>query len=441
MVRSLMTLAISAAVLCAGCTAPDASPRAPSFVESFAETWPDYSTEDTGTAFSPEGIAALEARMAQFVEDGETQGISTLLLKDGQVVSHMQAGIRRASDAAPLTEDTIYRIYSMSKPITAVALFILYEEEAFELDDPVTKFIPEFENLQVYVEGAEPVPIDRAPTMAEVMSHTAGFAYGLSDVTPPDAELRAAAVLYQPDMQSFIDVVAGTPLLQSPGEDWYYSVSSDIKGAIVERISGQSFESFLQERLFDPLGMDDTGFTVPLDDYDRFSDVWAWDPESETYVTNPYPWAMFLDTTVGMRSGGGGMVSTLDDYARFTQMLLDDGAFGDTRILKPETVALLTTNTLREDQSIFTDGTMGPAISGMGFGLGVGTIDGPPATDRGYGPGTHYWGGAAGTWYWIDPEHDLVFIGMIQRFRAGAPPVDFRAISAQHVYDAMVGDE
>lgn len=408
---------------------------------AIADNWPDYNAESVGNSFSEEGIAFLEARMEQFVEDGDTQGIATLLLHKGEVVSHMQAGIRKASDGALVTEDTIFRIYSMSKPIAAVALFMLYEEGAFALDDPVTKFIPEFENLQVYVDGAEPVPAARSPTMAELMSHTAGFAYGLSDVTPPDAQLRAARALYQPDLEAFVGVVAATPLLRQPGENWYYSVSSDLKGVLVERLSGQSFESFLDERLFGPLGMDDTGFVVPAADYDRFSDIWVWYGEGQTYVPFSEPFVMFTPETVGMRSGGGGMVSTLDDYARFTQMLLNDGALGNVRILKPETVALMTTNVLREDQSIFTDGTMGPAVDGMGFGLGVGTIDGPPATERGYGPGTHYWGGAAGTWYWIDPEHDLIFIGMIQRFRAGAPAVDFRAISAQYVYDAMVGDE
>jgi len=434
--RLTLTGAIAALAL-AGC----ASNAAPAAQPAISDTWPDYGVEAAGTGFSQEGIALLEARMEQFVEDGDTKGIATLLLHKGEVVSHMQAGIRRASDGAPMTEDTIFRIYSMSKPITAVALFMLYEEGAFSLDDPVTKFIPEFENLQVYVEGAEPVPMDRSPTMAELMSHTAGFAYGLSDATPPDAQLRAAQALYQPDFDAFLEIVAATPLLRQPGEEWYYSVSSDLKGVLVERLSGQSFESFLEDRLFGPLGMDDTGFVVPAEDYDRFSDVWAWNPETQSYAAMQAPFVMFRKGLVGMPSGGGGMVSTLDDYARFTQMLLDDGALGDVRILQPETVALMTTNVLRADQSIFTDGTMGPSLGGMGFGLGVGTIDGPPATDRGYGPGTHYWGGAAGTWYWIDPENDLVFIGMIQRFRPGAPPVDFRAVSAQHVYDAMVGDE
>ncbi len=434
--RLTLTGAIAALAL-AGC----ASNAAPSAQPVIADTWPDYATEAAGNDFSQERIALLEARMAQFVEEGHTPGIATLLLHDGQVVSHMQAGIRRAADRAPMTEDTIFRIYSMSKPIAAVALFMLYEEGAFALDDPVTKFIPEFENLQVYVEGQDPVPMDRSPTMAELMSHTAGFAYGLSDATPPDAQLRAAQALYQPDFDAFLDIVAATPLLRQPGENWYYSVSSDLKGVLVERLSGQSFESFLDERLFGPLGMNDTGFVVPAEDYDRFSDVWAWNPEAQSYEAMQAPFVMFREGLVGMPSGGGGMVSTLDDYARFTQMLLNDGALGDVRILQPETVALMTTNVLRADQSIFGDGTMGPAVGGMGFGLGVGTIDGPPATDRGYGPGTHYWGGAAGTWYWIDPENDLIFIGMIQRFRPGAPPVDFRAISAQHVYDAMVGDE
>jgi len=441
MARLGIGASVVASLALAACAATSAPPPDAPEPQTFSGSWPNVSTAVQSDTFSQDGLATLEARMMQYVSDGDTAGIASLLLEDGNVVSHVRTGIRRDADGAPLEDDTIFRIYSMSKPITAVALLMLYEDGAFALDDPITKFVPEFENLTVHVEGGEPVPAPRAPTMAELMSHTAGFAYGLSDVTAPDAQLRAAQALYQPDLDTFIGIVADTPLLMEPGDNWYYSVASDIKGVIIERISGQSFDAFLEERLFGPLGMDDTGFVVPEGDYDRFSDVWVWNPETEAYVVMTAPWVAFREGMVGMKSGGGGMVSTLDDYARFAQMLLDGGALGNVRILQPETVDLLTGNVLRDDQSIFTDGIMGREIGGMGFGLGVGTVDGPPATDRGYGPGTHYWGGAAGTWYWIDPENDLIFIGMIQRFRAGAPPVDFRQKSAELVYKAMVSDE
>lgn len=403
---------------------------------TFSGDWPQPYVSAASGPFDDEEIAALEARMAQFVEDGTVKGIASLLVHDGKVVSHMQTGVRRESDGAPIEEDTIYRIYSMTKPVTGVAMMILYDEGAYSLDDPVTKFIPELENLQVWNADGEPQPVSRPPTMRELMSHTAGFAYGLSDITPPDAQLQAQAALFQPDMQSFVDIVAATPLLMEPGTNWYYSVSVDLQGVIVERITGQSFGAFLQERIFDPLGMDDTGFVVPADQYDRFGDVFVPDAETGALVPFAETWVTFTEDTVGFQSGGGGLVSTLDDYARFCQMLLDGGSLGDTQILKPETVALMSTNVLTEGQTIFGDGGQGEVPTGVGFGLNVGVIIGPDATDR-YGRGTHFWGGAAGTWYWIDPQNDLFFIGMIQRFSPSGANTDFREVSGQLISDAL----
>lgn len=403
---------------------------------SFSADWPQPYNVRAAGSFEQKGIDTLEARMAQFVSDGDVMGIATLLVQDGEVISHMQAGIRRAEDGAPIEEDTLYRIYSMTKPITGVAMMILYEEGAFSLDDPITKFIPEFEDLQVYSPDGLPTPVSRPATMRELMSHTAGFAYGLSDITPPDAKLQELGVLAQPDLDSFIETVAGVPLLMEPGTNWYYSLSVDIQGAIIERITGEPFGDFLQTRIFDPLGMDDTGFYVPEAEYDRFGDVFMRDAYTGDLVPFTESWVTFREDTVAFQSGGGGLVSTLDDYARFCQMLLDEGSFGGVQILKPETVKLMTTNVLTKDQSIFSDGGQGEVPTGVGFGLNVGVITGPAATDR-YGLGTHFWGGAAGTWYWIDPENDLFFIGMIQRFATDGDQSQFREISGELVHEAL----
>ena len=400
-------------------------------------------TEPSG--FTPEGIAALEAAMANEVALGHVKGIATRLVQHGEIVSDMQAGVRRVEDSAPVTEETIYRIYSMSKPITGVALMMLYEEGAFTLDDPVTKFVPEFANLKVLTgvdESGAPILTDpnHVPTMREVMTHTAGFAYGLAGDDVANTAFREERILYSPDLDVFIDKVADVPLLFQPGTAWAYSAAVDVQGYIVQKISGMRFGEFLQTRLFTPLGMTDTGFYVPAEDLDRFSELYAYSPKQPELGLLPYnePWVQFRKETVGMESGGGGLVSTMDDYTRFCQMLLNGGELHGVRILKPETVALMRTNMLPEGARLFSDGTQPNAqTDGLGFGLDFGLIVDPEAADRPQGAGTYFWGGAAGTWFWIDPVNDLIFIGMIQRFGSNGPEVDFRGDSAQLVYDAL----
>ncbi|MEP2988050.1 MAG: serine hydrolase domain-containing protein [Parasphingorhabdus sp.] len=409
-----------------------------------ATSFPTYATESAGTDFDPAKIKALEARMEQFVKDGDTKGIATLLVKDGKVISHMQAGLRRVSDDAPITEDTIYRIYSMTKPITGVALMTLYEQGKFSLDDPVSKFIPEFENLTVVdsfdADGSfEVEPLDRQPTMRELMSHTAGFAYGLYGDDPANKAFREKKILASPDMKSFIDAVAKVPLMSQPGERWFYSAAVDVQGAIVERLSGKSFGEYLKTTIFDPLKMDDTGFYVPEVEYDRFSHVYGYHPVTKEFGRVPFPQVAYKKSTVKMESGGGGLVATLDDYARFCQMLANGGELDGNRIIKPETLKLMRTSVLNDSQKVNIAGTLTPAaMEYLGFGLDFGTIKNDGSGKVPHGNGTYFWGGAAGTWFWVDPVNDLYFIGMIQRFPQNGLPVDFRGISGKMVYDALV---
>lgn len=405
-------------------------------------TFPDYSTAAVGNHFDPNKIEALEARMEQFVTDGDAKGIATVLVKDGKVISHMQAGIRRVTDGAPIAEDTIYRIYSMTKPITGVALMMLYEEGKFSLDDPISKYIPEFTDLQVVksFDNGETVleSPTRQPTMRQLMSHTAGFAYGLYGDDPANKAFMEQKILRSPDMKAFIDSVAKVPLMHQPGSDWFYSASVDIQGAIVERLSGMKFSEYLKTRLFDPLGMDDTGFSVPAENYGRFSDVFGYHPATKKFGRVPFPRVAYKPETVAMESGGGGLVSTLGDYARFCQMLANGGEFQGKRILKPETVKLMRTNVLTSGQTVNIAGTLTQATSDtLGFGLDFGIIRNTGSNGVVYGDGTYFWGGAAGTWFWIDPVNNLYFIGMIQRFPQNGPPTDFRSISRDLVYDAL----
>ncbi|MBI1340309.1 serine hydrolase [bacterium] len=406
--------------------------------------WPTLSDVATQqTAFSPAGLGALEARMKEAVEKKEVAGVITLLAHKGEVASFKVEGVRDLASGAPLTEDTLFRIYSMTKPITGVALMQLYEEGKWGLDDPITKFIPEFANLKVHggtdaAGKAIMVDMTRPPTMRELMTHTAGFGYGLSQGNPVDDAFRAAQPLGKPDMQSLIDTVAGLPLIAQPGERWYYSIAVDLQGAIVERLSGMPFDAYLERHIFRPAGMTDTSFVVAEADRARLATVYTWDRQSGGLNFFPDDPTRDFFKADHIPSGGGGLVSTMRDYARFCQMLLNGGEINGRRLLKPESIALMTQNHIG-DLRLYSDGTSANSgLPGTGFGLDFAVVTDPAALDSKQGVGSYYWSGIAGTWFWIDPTNDLFFIGMIQR-RGGAGPgsVNFRNDSTRLVYEAL----
>lgn len=396
-------------------------------------------------SFTQDGISNLEGKMASYVEEGKLYGIATRLVKDGETISDFRAGVRRLESGEPIEDDTIFRIYSMSKPVTGVALLQLWEDGKFQLDDPVSKYVPEFDNLKVLSMDPESgeyqvVDAQRSPTIKELMNHTAGFAYGLGGDDPANSAFRDKRLLASPDLQTFIDGVAAVPLLFQPGDEWAYSASVDIQGYLVEKISGQRFGDYLEEHIFAPLNMVDTGFYVPEADYERFSEVYGYHPETGALVPIPYPQVQFRESTLNMESGGGGLVSTMNDYSNFAQMLLNEGSFGDAEILKPETVQLMSTNTLPDHLSLLSDGTAdSDRLRGIGHGLNVGVMVDPELAERKLGKGSFFWGGAAGTWFWVDPENDLFFIGMIQVFdrdnKLGA--LEINSTSSNLVYSAM----
>ena len=415
--------------------------------------FPDLTSNPAVTGVDVEKIAALESRMRQFVVEGDSMGIATLLVRDGKVASYTQAGVRDLLNGEPITQDSMYRIYSMSKPITGVAMMILHEQGAFSLDDPVSKFIPEFENLKVVksydLEGnVELEPLQRQPTIRELMSHTAGFGYGISGADPSNVQFRKKAVLASPDLQSLVDTVATIPLMHQPGTAWAYSVSVDLQGAIVERISGMSLGDFFQSKIFKPLGMVDTAFYVPAEKAERLADVFGYHPVTKNFQALPFADPAFnilgdisyRKETRGMESGGGGLVSTMADYARFCQMMLNGGQLDGVRILSKKSIDLMAKNVLTDSQTIDSTGNLnGTTSQRVGFGLNFGIIMGEASEISGYGDGSYFWGGAASTWFWIDPKNDLFFIGMVQQFPKPPPAVnpDFRKTSQQFVYDAL----
>ena len=395
--------------------------------------------------FSSERLERLHALMQQVVDRKQIAGIVTILARHGKVVDYRTYGYRDMASGAPMTKDVIFRDFSMTKPVTGVAMMILYEEGKWLPSDPISKYIPEFAHLKVHKgTGADGSMIlvdpDHAPTMRELMTHTAGFTYGLFGDTPVDKMYREAKPLASKNLQELIDKLAKLPLLYQPGKGWTYSVSMDIEGYIVEKLSGQTLPEFYREHIFQPLGMRDAGFYVPADKRTRFTTLYQTGDNGGIVPADRGPGgtSSAYASEPPMPSGGGGMVSTAEDYYRFAQMLARGGELNGARILAPATVKLMTSNHL--PASLLT-GEFGIGLAqmrpGFGYGYNCAVEFDPPEANLPDGKGTFQWDGAAGTWFWIDPTNDVVFIGMIQRLLSPASP-NIEYLSRSVVYQALV---
>ena len=361
---------------------------------------------------SDERLARIAGMSQRYVDEGKLAGVVTLVARDGKIVHFEAVGQRGAEDDRPMTKDALFRIFSMSKPITAVAAMMLYEEGAFALSDPVAKFVPELTELDVLVDG-ERVPAETTMTMRHLLTHTTGLSYGFNPRgNPVDALYNEVQPLGGRNLDEFAERLGQLPLVFEPGERWHYSVAVDVTGLVVERLSGMSFDAFLKERLFEPLGMADTFFNVPEDKLDRLLPNHRWNRQEEhlVQINRPYqPTEMF--------SGGGGLVSSTMDYLRFAEMVRRGGELDGVRILSPKTVAFMTANHL---PATLTGGGTGEnpgaraAARSFGFGLGFGINMDPVASGVLGSQGEYNWGGAAGTVFWVDPVEDMVVVGMIQ---------------------------
>lgn len=407
-----------------------------------------FASSPEALGFDTGRLDRMDAWMAGMVAAGQVAGATTLLMRHGQVADFRTFGKARLGDDAPLARDAIFRIYSMTKPVTGVALMILFEEGRWTLDDPITRFLPELSDLKVYAgtdaDGAMTVEdAVRPPTMRELMSHTAGFGYGLFDFHPVERACRAGGVLAAQSMDDLVARVSRVPLMFQPGTEWFYSIATDLQGVIVERISGQSFGSFLQERIFGPLGMVDTGFHTRPDNAHRLAAIYRGEgagglKEATTAFDMP-----INDFTRAppLEGGGGGLVSTALDYARFCQMILNKGQLDGVRVLKVSSVELMATNMI-PDAVLATANPFRllPFSPAFGFGLDLAIVLDPQALGVSEGRGTLSWGGGGGTWFWIDPENDIVFVGLIQRL---ADPVSdaFRKEARTFVYRALTHPE
>ena len=382
---------------------------------------------------SSDRLERLNDAMQGLVDDGLLAGITTMISRQGKIAHFGTFGHQNIEDGALMSEDTIFRIYSMTKPITGVALMILYEEGKFRLSDPVHRYIPEFEGLVVAREdgpNGQPItePADHPMTIRELMAHTAGLSYGIFSQSQVDTLYNEANVLDNDStLKDMIDKLSKIPLRQQPGSMWHYSVAVDVQGYLVEVLSGQRFDEFLNDRVFGPLGMNDTAFHVAADKADRFAQVYTHDADGNLMAQEGFGGRRDYLEPPNFLSGGGGLVSTTMDYMRFSQMLLNGGELDGVRILAPSTVKLMHLNHLPRELKEMSPGT--------GFGLDFAVVLDPVAAD-GISKGEYYWGGAAGTWFWIDPKEDLVFVGMIQHFGPRRP--DVRSLSRRLTYQAIL---
>jgi CubicO group peptidase (beta-lactamase class C family) len=384
------------------------------------------------------------------IESGHFAGVSLMVARHGKLVKSERYGYQTLESRLPLRADAIFRIASMTKPIIGAAMMTLYEEGKWQLDDLVTTFIPEFAGLQVLEEG-KLVPIDRPMTMRHLMASSAGFGFvvPLGSTNPAVDQMYAEADLFGGTNEDFIAKLAKLPLEAQPGTLFRYGLQQEVQGVIIQRIAGESLDDFLERRIFEPLGMKDSGFGVASDERDRIAPRYTLDKNLKLDLAvdqSPFP------TLAGIAAGVtpryllsiAGLYSTAQDFLRFAQMLANGGVLDDARILAPTSVRLMTGNLLPAGVPV----RFLQALTGIGYGMGVGIVLDPAHADYNGGPigaGSYFWGGIHGTWFWVDPAYDIVVVGMMQQENAGNqttgrpyPMPDIRAISRSLIYGALV---
>jgi CubicO group peptidase (beta-lactamase class C family) len=401
----------------------------------------------------PEEVGLSSSRLARiddhlrdrYIEPGKISGALTLVARRGQVaycsaLGHMEIEARRR-----LEEDAIFRIYSMTKPITSVAVMMLYERGLFQLRDPVYKYIPAFRDQGVFRMGNFPQFLTERPArpmrIKDLLMHTSGLTYGFMHSTNVDAAYRKAGLdgaKTQKSLQEIVETIASIPLEFSPGEAWNYSMATDVLGYLVEVVSGKPFEEFLREEIFQPLGMSDTGFFVPPEKLGRLPACYERRANKKLVLQDDPDTSTYLEMPQGP-SGGGGLVSTAQDYLRFCEMMRRGGELDGARLLSRKTIELMTRNHLPDDMDLtqMARGTFSETpYEGVGFGLGFSVNLGPGRTGAAGSAGEYAWGGAASTAFWIDPLEELVVIFMTQLLPSAT--YDFRAQLRAITYGSII---
>ena len=395
--------------------------------------------------FSAEKLAKIETHLeTRYLKPGKIAGCRVQVVRRGETAYSATMGLMDIERDKAMCDDTIFRIYSMSKPVTSIALMMLMEEGRFQLTDPVYKFIPSWREHRVWVEGEGEAMVTRAPkapmTVQHLLCHTAGLTYGgfLPGLELPVDPAYAAAGISRAGadtLQEFVEKLAKVPLLYEPGSRWSYSMSTDVCGYLVEAISGQSFESFLQERLFGPLDMPDTGFTVSDTQLDRFAACYERAPDKSLRLQDD-PETSHYRSSPAAPSGAGGLVGTVRDYANFCEMLLQKGQFRGKQIIGRPILELMTRNHLGDHSlaQMAVGGFSETSNDGVGFGLGFATTMDAAASGT-VGEGDFYWGGLASTLFWVDPIEDLYAIFMTQLIPSST--FNFRGQIKNLVYGAL----
>jgi CubicO group peptidase (beta-lactamase class C family) len=362
----------------------------------------------------PAVISEIDVRMQSYVNDGKLPGMVLLVARDGKLAHAGVYGKMDIEAGKAMRRDALFRIYSMTKPITGVALMTLYEQGRFQLDDPVSKYLPGFEQMKVFAgsEGGEVKVVDakRPVTIRDLMCHTAGLAYGLMASPVDDLYKKAALLDRTKNLENMMERLVKLPLVSQPGEKWIYSISVDVQGRLIEVLSGKPLDEFFAEKVFKPLAMHDTAFYAPADKIDRMTVNYNM-KDGKLSPLDGAATGQFA-TKPAFFSGGGGLVSTADDYLRFAQMMLNRGELDGARILKPETVELMTRNHLPEALVPIRLGPITMANTGFGldFSVRVKAAPGEPAASVGeYG-----WGGAASTLFFVSPGANMTCVGMTQ---------------------------
>ena len=377
---------------------------------------------------SSDRLQRVLAMNKRYTDAGKVPGIITAVARNGVLVHQSAAGVKGVHDQRPIAMDDLFRIYSMTKPITAVAAMQLYEQGKFQTTDPVSKFVPELKDLNVYEDGLIR-PVKREMTMRQLLNHTAGFSYGFDANNPVDKMYIEAGLWGAKDLDEFVIRLAKLPLMFEPGESWQYSVAVDVTGLVVQRLSGQPFDEYLREHIFDPLDMVDTSFSVPADKLHRLLPLHGFDPETDKAVSmervkEVFPQFPLLYENCGalcdyenvtLYSGGAGLVSTLRDYLRFA-VAMRNGELDGVRILSPKTVNYMRMNHLPSigGRSAIVDAVTRDPVPGIAWGLGFALVTNPVQQGVIGSAGEYYWGGGASTIFWIDPVEDIVVVSMMQ---------------------------
>ena len=364
--------------------------------------------------------------MQRWVDDGKIPGALTMIARKGRLVHFEKVGMQDVATAKPIEFDTILRIYSMTKPITSIAVMMLYEEGHFQLGTPVSELIPAFKDMQVYTEGgAAIVDAETEMTVKHLLTHTSGLIYG-GDGEHPIHQRYRDANYYQGDLANMANELGNIPLLHNPGAAWNYGMSTDVLGYLVEVVSGMPFAEFLKTQILEPLGMVDTAFSVPDEKADRYMTLYEPSEDDGIQVLENAP--VSSGPRSFFHSGGAGLQSTAADYLRFCQMLLNDGELDGVRLLGRKTVELIRVNHISDDWQPLER-------TGCGFGLGFAVVMDVAETHGPGSEGTYSWGGLASTTFWIDPVEDLIGILMTQLIGDSPFHAQFRVLTYQAITD------